>query len=89
MDRLKMDGEVEDESEEEAAAHVVRGYKVLRELDDPGCFVFPIRLEGELTYYALADTGSNINMMPYKIYELLKKGKVRPKLDMIRMLDMS
>jgi hypothetical protein len=44
MDRLKMDGEVEDESEEEVAAHVVRGYKVLRELDDPGCFVFPIHL---------------------------------------------
>ena len=35
MDRLKMDGEVEDESEDEAVAHVVRGYKVLRELDDP------------------------------------------------------
>ena len=35
MDRLKMDGEVEDKSEEEAATHVVRGYKVLRELDDP------------------------------------------------------
>lgn len=35
MDRLKMDGEVEYESEEEAATHVVRGYKVLRELDDP------------------------------------------------------
>ena len=51
--------------------------------------MFPIRLEGDLTYYALADTGSNINMMPYKIYELLKRGKVRPKIDKIRMLDMS
>ncbi|PWA79017.1 hypothetical protein CTI12_AA209950 [Artemisia annua] len=72
-----------------AAAHVVRGHKVIRELEDPGCFVLPIRLEGDLTYYALADTGSNINMMPYKIYELLEWGKVKPKIDKIKMLDMS
>lgn len=89
MDRLKIDGEVEDENEEEAAAQVVKEYKVLRELEDPGCFVLPIRLEGDLTYYALADTGSNINMMPYKIYEFLERGKVKPKIDKIRMLDMS
>ena len=80
MDRLKIDGEVEDEDEEEAAAQVVKGYKVLRELENPGCFVFPIRLEGNLTYHALADTGSNINMMPYKIYELLERGKVNLRL---------
>jgi hypothetical protein len=81
MDRLKIEGEVEDENEEEVVAHVVRGHKVLKEIEDPGCFVLPIRLEGDLTYYSLVDTRSNINMMPYKIYELLERGKVKPKID--------
>ncbi|GJT20058.1 hypothetical protein Tco_0878764 [Tanacetum coccineum] len=37
----------------------------------PGAFIFSIRLEGKVNENALADTGSDINTMPYRIYEQL------------------
>ncbi|GKC87119.1 ribonuclease H-like domain-containing protein, partial [Tanacetum coccineum] len=45
--------------------------EALKEKDDPGAFIFPIRLEGHVNKNALADTGSDINTMPYRIYEQL------------------
>ncbi|GJT32458.1 hypothetical protein Tco_0922877 [Tanacetum coccineum] len=41
------------------------------EKDDPGAFIFPIKLEGKVNENALADTGSDINTMPYRIFETL------------------
>nr|GEW32379.1 hypothetical protein [Tanacetum cinerariifolium] len=49
----------------------------LKEKDDPGAFIFPIRLEGKVNENALADTGSNINTMPYQIYETLGREKMK------------
>ncbi|GKD52081.1 hypothetical protein Tco_1281057 [Tanacetum coccineum] len=42
-----------------------------KEKDDPGAFIFPIRLEWKVNENALADTGSDINTMPYRIFETL------------------
>nr|GEW67274.1 reverse transcriptase domain-containing protein [Tanacetum cinerariifolium] len=45
--------------------------EALKEKDDSRAFIFPIRLEGHVNKNALADTGSDINSMPYRIYETL------------------
>nr|GEV85869.1 reverse transcriptase domain-containing protein [Tanacetum cinerariifolium] len=45
--------------------------EALKEKDDHGAFIFPIRLEGQVNKNALADTGSDINTIPYRIYETL------------------
>nr|GEW76150.1 hypothetical protein [Tanacetum cinerariifolium] len=45
--------------EEEEAVKRIKG-EALKEKDDPGAFIFPIRLEGKVNENALADTGSNI-----------------------------
>ena len=89
IDRLKLDGEVTNEEEHELAKEVVKEHKVVKEGGDPGCFILPIRLEGKLTYNSLVDTGSNINMMPYRIYALLERGKASPKIDKVKLLDHS
>ncbi|GJX44762.1 DNA-directed DNA polymerase [Tanacetum coccineum] len=47
--------------------------EALKEKDDPGAFIFPIRLEGKVNENALADTGSDINTMPYRIFETLRR----------------
>nr|GEV28152.1 hypothetical protein [Tanacetum cinerariifolium] len=66
---------------EEEAINKVKG-KALKEKDDAGTFIFPIRFEGKINKNALADTGPDINTMPYRIYEKLgreeiKKGRQR------------
>ncbi|GJR56804.1 MDIS1-interacting receptor like kinase 2-like protein [Tanacetum coccineum] len=68
---------------------LIKGYKATKEKEDPGVFVLPIRLEGKYNYHALVDTGLNINMMPYRIYELLDRDKVKPRSDKVRMLNHS
>ncbi|GJX75669.1 hypothetical protein Tco_0322480 [Tanacetum coccineum] len=56
--------------EDEEAVKRIKG-EALKEKDDPGAFIFPIRLEGKVNENALADTGSDINTMPYRIYKQL------------------
>ncbi|GKD19129.1 retrovirus-related pol polyprotein from transposon TNT 1-94 [Tanacetum coccineum] len=51
--------------------------EALKEKDDPGAFIFPIRLEGQVNKNALADTGSDINTMPYRIYEQLGREEIK------------
>ncbi|GKA74276.1 hypothetical protein Tco_0780578 [Tanacetum coccineum] len=77
LDKLKLDGELEVE-EEIVNVELIRGYKAIREKNDPGVFVLPIRLEGKFDFHALADTGSNINVMPYRIYVKLGREQVNP-----------
>ncbi|GJZ45697.1 hypothetical protein Tco_0593293 [Tanacetum coccineum] len=77
LDKLKLDGEVEAD-EEEATKEVIKGYKTLREKDDPRVFVLPIRLEAKINSFALADTCSNINVMPYQIYTKLYREDAKP-----------
>ncbi|GJY82597.1 reverse transcriptase domain-containing protein [Tanacetum coccineum] len=67
-DKLELDGKIVKEDEE--AVKRIKG-EALKEKDDPGAFIFPIRLEGQVNENALADTGSDINTMPYRIYEQL------------------
>ncbi|GKE31660.1 hypothetical protein Tco_1450982 [Tanacetum coccineum] len=62
--------------EEEEAIKKVKG-EALKEKDDPGAFIFPIRLEGQVNENALADTGSDINIMPYRIYEQLGREEIK------------
>ncbi|GJS73927.1 hypothetical protein Tco_0706768 [Tanacetum coccineum] len=66
LDKLKLDGEFEID-EEEATEEVIRGYKMIREKNDPRVFVLPIRIEEKFDTHALADTGSNINAEPMGI----------------------
>ncbi|GKB13880.1 hypothetical protein Tco_0847803, partial [Tanacetum coccineum] len=56
--------------EEEEAVKRIKG-EALKEKEDPRAFIFPIRLEGKVNENALADTGSDINTMSYRIYEQL------------------
>ncbi|GKB91000.1 DNA-directed DNA polymerase [Tanacetum coccineum] len=67
-DKVELDGKTVKEDEE--AVKRIKG-EALKEKDDPSAFIFPIRLEGKVNENALADTGSDINTMPYRIYETL------------------
>nr|GEV22332.1 hypothetical protein [Tanacetum cinerariifolium] len=51
--------------------------EALKEKDDPGEFIFPIRLKGKVNKNALANTGSDINTMPYQIYETLGREEMK------------
>ncbi|GJY44654.1 zinc finger, CCHC-type containing protein [Tanacetum coccineum] len=51
--------------------------EALKEKDDPGAFIFPIRLEGQVNENALADTGSDINTMPFRIYVQLGRDDMK------------
>nr|GEY56497.1 hypothetical protein [Tanacetum cinerariifolium] len=69
-DKVELDGKIV--KEEEEAVKRING-EALKDKDDPGAFIFPIKLEGQVNENALADTGSDINIMPYRIYETLGK----------------
>ncbi|GJX08683.1 hypothetical protein Tco_0196615 [Tanacetum coccineum] len=56
-DKVELDGMIVKEDEE--AINKVKG-EALKEKDDPGAFIFPIRLEGKVNENALADTGSDV-----------------------------
>ncbi|GJV48216.1 retrovirus-related pol polyprotein from transposon TNT 1-94 [Tanacetum coccineum] len=73
-DKVELDGMIV--KEEEEAVKRIKG-KALKEKDDPGAFIFPIRLEGQVNENALADTGSDINTMPYQIYKTLKREEMK------------
>ncbi|GJV39106.1 hypothetical protein Tco_1417546 [Tanacetum coccineum] len=62
--------------EEEEAINKVKG-EALKEKDDLRAFIFPIRFEGKINENALADTGSDINTMPYLIYEKLGREEIK------------
>ncbi|GKD62342.1 retrotransposon ORF1, partial [Tanacetum coccineum] len=73
-DKVELDGMIV--KEEEEAIKKVKG-EALKEKDDPRAFIFPIRLEGHVKENALADTGSDINTMPYPIYEQLGRKEMK------------
>ncbi|GJY87991.1 agenet domain-containing protein, partial [Tanacetum coccineum] len=77
LDKLKLDGEIKSE-EEEAIKRVMGGHEALKDNEDPGAFVIPIRLEAIINLNALADTGSNINVMQFHIYTKLGRDEVKP-----------
>ncbi|GKF00598.1 DNA-directed DNA polymerase, partial [Tanacetum coccineum] len=62
--------------EEEEAVKRIKG-EALKEKHDPGAFIFPIRLEGQVNENALADTWSDINTMPYQIYKQLGREEMK------------
>ncbi|GJR96962.1 retrotransposon ORF1 [Tanacetum coccineum] len=62
--------------EEEEAIKKVKG-EALKEKDNPRAFIFPIRLEDQVNENALADTGSDINTMPYRIYKQLGREEMK------------
>ncbi|GJU22161.1 zinc knuckle CX2CX4HX4C containing protein [Tanacetum coccineum] len=70
LDKLKLDGELK-VKEEVVGEAFIKSYKAIKEKNNPGVFVLPINLEGKHDFHALVDTGSNINVMPYRIYEKL------------------
>nr|GEW69480.1 hypothetical protein [Tanacetum cinerariifolium] len=73
-DKVELDGKTVKE-EEDVVKRIKR--EALKEKDDPGAFIFPIRLEGKVNENALADTGSDINTMPYRIYETLGREEMK------------
>ncbi|GKC61370.1 hypothetical protein Tco_1088968 [Tanacetum coccineum] len=72
--KVELDGKTMKEDEE--AVKRIKG-EALKEKDDLGAFVFPIRLEGKVNENALAYTGSDINTMPYQIYETLGREEIK------------
>ncbi|GJZ34954.1 hypothetical protein Tco_0580771 [Tanacetum coccineum] len=72
--KVELDGKIV--KEEEEAVKRIKG-EALKEKDDPGAFIFPIRLEGHVNENALADTGSDINTMPYRIYKQLGREEMK------------
>nr|GEZ52898.1 hypothetical protein [Tanacetum cinerariifolium] len=72
-DKVELDGKI---VKEEEAIKRIKG-EALKEKDDPEAFIFPIRLEGQFNENALADTGSDINTMPYRIYEQLGREDIK------------
>ncbi|GKB27280.1 hypothetical protein Tco_0866681 [Tanacetum coccineum] len=73
-DKVELDGKIV--KEEEEAIKKVKG-EALKEKDNPGAFIFPIRLEGHGNENALADIGLDINTMPYWIYEQLGREEIK------------
>ncbi|GKE06034.1 DNA-directed DNA polymerase [Tanacetum coccineum] len=86
--KLKLDGELK-VKEEAVGEEFIKSYKAIKEKNDPGVFVLPIHLEGKYDFHALVDTGSNINVMPYRIYEKLGREQVKPLKHKITMLNHS
>ncbi|GJV78779.1 hypothetical protein Tco_1514649 [Tanacetum coccineum] len=74
IDKMKLDGEMK--KEEEDAIIKIKG-EALKEKEDPGAFVIPIRLEGEINLNALAYTGSDINVRPYCVYMELGREELK------------
>ncbi|GJY74221.1 hypothetical protein Tco_0478652 [Tanacetum coccineum] len=73
-DKVELDGKTMKEDEE--AVKRIKG-EALKEKDDPGAFIFPIKLEGKVNKNALADIGLDINTMPYRIYETLGREEMK------------
>ncbi|GJY03256.1 hypothetical protein Tco_0361408 [Tanacetum coccineum] len=73
-DKVELDGKIV--KEEEEAIKRIKG-EALKEKDDPRSFIFPIRLEGHVNENALADTGSDINTMPFRIYVQLGRDDIK------------
>ncbi|GJR91722.1 hypothetical protein Tco_0215733 [Tanacetum coccineum] len=73
-DKVELDGMIV--REEEEAINKVKG-EALKEKDDPRAFIFPIRFEGKINKNSLADIGSDINTMPYQIYEKLGREQIK------------
>ncbi|GJX15790.1 hypothetical protein Tco_0216622 [Tanacetum coccineum] len=63
--------------EEEEAIIKIKG-EALIDKEDPGAFVIPIRLEAKTNLIALSDTGSDVNVMPYRVYKELGREEVKP-----------
>ncbi|GJR21505.1 hypothetical protein Tco_0970032 [Tanacetum coccineum] len=73
-DKVELDGKTMKKDEE--AVKRIKG-EAMKEKDKPGAFIFPIRLEGKVNENALADTGSDINTMPYRIFETLGREDIK------------
>nr|GEV95707.1 hypothetical protein [Tanacetum cinerariifolium] len=73
LEKRKLDGM---NKEEEEAIIKIKG-EALIEKDDPRAFVILIRIEDKINLNALVDTGSDINVIPYRIYKELGKEEVQ------------
>nr|GEY02209.1 hypothetical protein [Tanacetum cinerariifolium] len=73
-DKVELDGMIM--KEEEEVINKVKG-EALKEKGDPGAFIFPIRFEGKINKNPLVDTRSDINTMPYQIYEKLGREDIK------------
>ncbi|GJX39584.1 hypothetical protein Tco_0252887 [Tanacetum coccineum] len=74
LDKMKLHGEMK--KEEEEAIIKIKG-ETLIEKEDPKAFVIPVRLEAKINLNALADTGSDINVMPYRLYMELGREELK------------
>ncbi|GKD98065.1 hypothetical protein Tco_1381962 [Tanacetum coccineum] len=45
--------------------------EVLKEREDPGAFIIPIRIDARVNLSVLIDTASEVNMIPYPVYQKL------------------
>ncbi|GJQ97328.1 hypothetical protein Tco_0008467 [Tanacetum coccineum] len=73
IDKIKLDGEMKKEEEEVMIR--IKG-EALIEKEDPEAFVILIRLEAKINLNALVHIGSDINLMPYRVYKELGREEV-------------
>ncbi|GKA44815.1 hypothetical protein Tco_0737611 [Tanacetum coccineum] len=73
-DKVELDGKIV--KEEEEAVKRIKG-EALKEKEDTGAFIFPIRLEGQVNENALADTRSDINTMLFRLYVQLGRYDIK------------
>ncbi|GJY46002.1 DNA-directed DNA polymerase [Tanacetum coccineum] len=64
-DKVELDGKIV--KEEVDGVKRIKG-EALKEKNDLEAFIFPIKQEGQVNENALADTGLDINTMPFRIY---------------------
>ncbi|GJX21220.1 putative reverse transcriptase domain-containing protein, partial [Tanacetum coccineum] len=83
-DKVELDGKTVKEDED--AVKRIKG-EALKEKEDPGAFIFPIRLKGKVNKNALADTGSDINTMHYRIFEIIGREDIKKADRGITMID--
>ncbi|GJZ29580.1 ribonuclease H-like domain-containing protein [Tanacetum coccineum] len=86
LDKMKLYGEMK--KEEEEAIIKIKGEALIKK-EDPRAFMIPIWLEENINLNALPDTGSDVNVMPYRVYKELDREEVQTVKRGITMLNYS
>nr|GEW73758.1 hypothetical protein [Tanacetum cinerariifolium] len=88
LDEVSMDKrrlEMKEEIEEEEVAKIIEG-GLPKKMDDLENYIVPLKVNGTTSINALADTGTSVSFMPYKLYKVLGHGKA-PSNDKLLMAD--
>ena len=80
---------LEENSFDEVEERRIIEHGLPKKMSDPGNFVLPVRVNGTIPLYALADTGSSVSIMPYPLYQMLGLRDPQPNYSKLTMADNS